>query len=404
MSSFARRLATLCGVLALIITSVTTAATQHGRSPFAATPVTETVTGWQVAEVIPLEIDGSPITLSPDGSAIAGIGVDGGFCTWSVPDLDPTCAGSDLDIDPDSLAWAPDSSAVAFSVLAYRYVIDGDIFIFERADGTIHNVTDDGTDRMSLIDDEEVPAPVDVMPAWTPDSDEIVFSRTVYDGREELSNELMRVPRRGGDLETLLSLRSLPASIYLPMRVLADGSVLYTVGFNDQSESTNGIWRLWPDGEATQLMPGDADADFPIPVINSVWEGNGELRILGYSPVLLQGFEVDSQVAFLWSSVSGEPEPVDAGFEPTSTRVFSGEFSPDGETILTLERSMTHESQVSLSGPTTSTVELPETSVDTAPKRPMYTFIDWTSTNLVFVPPYLTNSGYLLVMEPSTSS
>jgi WD40 repeat protein len=354
MPSSSSKLATLLGVLALIFSAITAASAKQGHSPFAATPVAESVSGLQVAEVVPLALDGSPITLSPDGSVIAGIGVDAGLCIWSVPDLGPTCAGSDLDIDPDSIVWAPDSSAVAFSVLAYTYVIDGDIFVYELADGKIHNITDDGTDRVSLIDDEAAPAPVDVMPAWTSDSAEIVFSRTLFDDREELSNDLMRVPRTGGVPETLFSIRSLPASIFLPMRVLMDGSVLYTVAFNDQSEPQNGIWRLSPEGEATQLMPGDADANYPMPVINGVWEGGGELRIVGHSPVLLQDLEHKSPVAFTWSSVTGKPEPIEAGVDPTTTRVYSGEFSPDGETLLTLERPITFVPQVSLTDQTTA--------------------------------------------------
>jgi WD40 repeat protein len=398
------RFATLFWVLVLTITTVTTSAAQQGHSPFAATPVAETVSGWQVAEVTPLDLEGTPLTLSPDGSFIAGVSVDGGFCIWSVPDLNPTCAGADLDIDPDSLAWAPDSSAIAFSVQAYRLIIDGDIFVFELADGGIHNVTDDGLVRMIVTDGEESPAPVDVMPAWTPDSAGIVFSRTVYDDREELSNELMRVPRTGGEPETLLSLRGLPGSIYLPLRVLADGSVLYTVGFNDQSEPQNGIWRLSPQGEATQLMPGDANAEFPIPVINGVWEDNGEIRIVGHSPVLLQQLDLESPVAFTWSSVTGEPEPVIAEVDSTTKRVYSGEFSPDGGTLLTLERSVNLWPQVSLYGPTTSTVVLPEISAEIGPGRPIFTFINWSSANLVLVPPVLTDGGYLLEMKPSTSS
>jgi WD40 repeat protein len=404
MPSSSSKLATLFWVLVLTITSVTTSAAQQGHSPLAATPVAETISGWQVAEITPLDVEGTPVTLSPDGSFIAGVSMDGGFCIWSVPDLDPTCAGSDLDIDPDSLAWAPDSSVVAFSVQAYRMMIDGDIFVFELADGDIHNVTDDGLVRMNVTDGEESSTPVDVMPAWTPDSAEIVFSRTVYDDREELSNELMRIPRIGGEPETLLSLRGLPASIYLPMRVLADGSVLYTVGLTDQSEPQNGIWRLSPQGEATQLMAGGANADFPMPVINGVWEGNGEVRIVGHSSVLLQQFEIESPVAFTWSSVTGEPEPVIAGVDSTTKRVYSGEFSPDGGTLLALERSVDLWPQVSLYGPSTSTVVLPEISAEIGPGRPIYTFIDWSSANVVLVPPFLTDGGYLLEMKPNTSS
>jgi hypothetical protein len=141
-----------------------------------------------------------------------------------------------------------------------------------------------------------------------------------------------------------------------------------------------------------------------MPVINGVWEGNGELHIVGHSPVLLQQFELESPVAFTWSSVTGEPEPVIAGADSTSKRVYSGEFSPDGGTLLTLERSVDLWPQISLYGPSTSTVVLPEISAEIGPGRPIYTFIDWSSANLVLVPPFLTDGGYLLEMKPSTTS
>ena len=90
MPSSPSKLAILLGVVAIMFSVTAAASAQQGHSPFAATPVAESVSGWEVAEVVPVALDGSPITLSPDGSFIAGIGVDAGFCIWSVPDLDPT--------------------------------------------------------------------------------------------------------------------------------------------------------------------------------------------------------------------------------------------------------------------------------------------------------------------------
>ena len=392
-------------VATLLAATLVPATAQRGHNPYPATPVAEANgPGWQVAEVTPLELDGVPVTIAPDGSAIAGIGKDGGLCTWSVPELDPTCTGSGLDIDPDSLAWAPDSSAVAFSVLAFTYVIDGDIFVLERADGAIHNVTDDGIEDANLLDSESPPTPIDVMPAWTPDSAAIVFSRTVYDDREALSNEIMRVARTGGEQETLLGLPGMPGSIFLPMRVLRDGSILYTVAFSDQSEPTNGIWRLSPSGEATQLMQGDESATFPVPVINSVWEAEGELRIAGHSPVLVAQFAMDTPFAFTWSSTTGTARVLDTSIDPGTTSVYPGTFSPDGGTLLTLERPIDRGPYVHLQGPATSTVDLPEASAVSGPGRPRYASPIWSSANLVLIPPLWTDGSYLLTMEPATAS
>jgi hypothetical protein len=394
----------VAAVIVTITMTVPPLAAQQGHSPFQATPVAGDVTGWQVAEVTPLDIAGTAVSLSPDGTTIAGFDPDARLCFWTVPNLEQTCAdappGEPVRIDPDSIAWAPDSSAVAYSVPAYQFFIDGDIYVVDRESGTTSNITDDGIEDVSLMAEDAEPTPIDVMPAWTPDSAAIVFSRTVWDDREEMSNEIMRVPRDGSEPETLLSLAGLPAAIYLPMRVLSDGSILYTVGFSDLDEPTNGLWMLSPDGEATQLMPGNAEAAFPTPLVNDVWEGDGELRVAGFSPLLVSQSDPTTQVSFVWSSVTGEAVPIEGSTGDTPGILFAGAISPDGQTLLSIERPIGQMPLVALQGPETSATELAEFDAETGPGRPRYITATWSDTNLVLISPVLTDGAYLVTVEP----
>jgi hypothetical protein len=42
----------------------------------------------------PLDIDGFPLALSPDGASVAGVDAAGGqFCVWNLATLEPTCDG-----------------------------------------------------------------------------------------------------------------------------------------------------------------------------------------------------------------------------------------------------------------------------------------------------------------------
>jgi len=401
---FRRPIVTL-GVLAgLLAATLAPATAQQGHNPFPATPVAGGAgSGWEVVEVTPLELEGAAIAISPDGSAIAGVGPEGEFCAWSVPDLEPTCAEADLAIDPDSIAWAPDSTAVAFSVRAFQFGTDGDIYVFETASGEIVNVTDDGLEDASLFSSEE-PIPIDVMPAWMPDSQALVFSRTIFDDREEYSNEIMRVRRTGGEAATLLSLPGLPGAIFLPMHVLEDGSVLYSVGFSDQSEPLNGLWRLPPGEDPVQLMPGTESDPFPIPMINDVWEGNGEFRIVGHSPFLAGQLDLTTPFTFTWSSATGEAVPLTPASDAEPTVTWPGAWAPDGETLLTLERPVGQQPLVGFQGAVASTAELPETGAEPGPGRPRFVSATWSSANTVLIPPLLTNGAYLLTVAPVPGS
>ncbi len=83
--------------------------------------------GWRAAEEREITVEGQPVLLSPDGGWLAGSGPEDSFCVWEVATLDAACDGEGLAIRPETIAWAPDSSAVAFSLNAVQLLTDSDL-------------------------------------------------------------------------------------------------------------------------------------------------------------------------------------------------------------------------------------------------------------------------------------
>lgn len=97
----------------------------------------------QPSSATPVEVDGFPLSLSPDGSLLAGMGADGRqFCVWDIDRLESRCDGDLPDlVEVRSIAWSPDSTAVAFSLGVLNRLTDSDLYIFDAVTGTLDNLT-----------------------------------------------------------------------------------------------------------------------------------------------------------------------------------------------------------------------------------------------------------------------
>ncbi len=154
---------------------------------------------WEVTGRDGVFIEDELITLSPDGQWIAGIDMDNAFCVWELATGDATCAGADLDIDRETIRWAPDSTAVAFSHGPLEYAQDTDIFVFERETGVLTNLTDDGYEGTSFSPEIDA-LPVDLYPNWSADSQTLTFIRCDVATTDRLfTTELVSIPRAGGE-------------------------------------------------------------------------------------------------------------------------------------------------------------------------------------------------------------
>lgn len=154
------------------------------------------------ATVTPLSLDGQPMSLSPDGTSLAGTS-DDQFCVWSVPDLDPSCADfPEVSlVEPRSVSWSPDSSHVAFSLNAPMYFRDSDIFIFSADDATLTNLTsENGGETAPDLMNADTPQQVDPWPTWSPDGSELAFARTPWSqDSNDRSTTIMTIPANGGE-------------------------------------------------------------------------------------------------------------------------------------------------------------------------------------------------------------
>ncbi|HEU0163501.1 MAG TPA: hypothetical protein VFQ54_00580, partial [Thermomicrobiales bacterium] len=155
-----------------------------------------------------ISLDGTPVAISPDGKRIAGLGPDHTFCVWRISTRKATCSDEISSITPDTIRWAPDSSAVAFSQNAAINFVDSDIYVFDIASGKVKDVTDDSYDgNLSLDTDTETRATinVDINPGWSPDGKDLIFARTVWGTATGMGSQLMKVSRDGGDPVTLFT-------------------------------------------------------------------------------------------------------------------------------------------------------------------------------------------------------
>lgn len=409
---FHRLITALMGCLALISVSLTPVLAQQAHNPpgdnpeSPATPGAAVATsGWQVANVTPLAIDGSAVALSPDGAWLAGVAGPKVLCVWRVDSLERTCVDTEESIEINSLAWAPDSSAVAFSFDAFRLFVDSDLMVYDVADGTLSNVTDDGHDgNMGFGDDTTEAFPVDVMPAWTADSQTLIFSRGIWPIPDTAESTVASVARTGGDVTTLATHRGVPFAIFTPLKVLASGTVMYTIAASDLDEPANGIWQFDPDGTKTQLISGTRDDDFPSPVVTDAWEGDGELRIAALSPILAGQFSTTQPWAFTWSSVTDTIEPLTTPADDPGRHAFAGTLSPDGGTLLTLLTGAQGPA-LQLTGPANSITDLPEVDEPmSGGPRPTYLAPDWANPTTILVQRTVGDTAYLVTVEPVSGS
>ncbi len=173
------------------------------------------------------------------------------------------------------MTWAPDSTAVAFSLDTPLVFRDSDVYVFEVGTGTLENLTQDDPNGTSAdepaIGDDGPEVPVDLYPAWSPDSQELVFARTAWGGEGDYETSLKTIPRSGGDPEVLFpvtSNRSL--SIASPMIWQEDGTIFLSIWPGELNDAQNSIWRLSGESDMEHVLPGAADDDVPLPSLADI--------------------------------------------------------------------------------------------------------------------------------------
>ncbi|HET9548116.1 MAG TPA: hypothetical protein VFO97_09785 [Desertimonas sp.] len=219
---------------------------------------------WRIAQIRGIGVDGEISSMSPDGDWLAGIGPEGTLCLWEVDTLTPSCDDTELPISRQtplpSMAWAPDSSAVAFDLNALVFGIDSDIYVYDVADAELANVTEDGYAGSAL--DAPTATPIDIAPTWSPDGSQLAFVRSPVGDGDSRSTTIMRVDRGGGDPVPIHRLDvDEPFAVWTPMHWLADDTILYAQTAVDVEDSANGIWRVALDGGTPSRLKLDSSEE-----------------------------------------------------------------------------------------------------------------------------------------------
>lgn len=397
--------------LVLTLLGTTTAFAQHDPRPPAfptataiattiatdtadpASPAASPVAGGALAvgDLRTLSVEGQPMAISPDGKWVAGPGPDRDFCIWDVATLKPQCASDrkPMPVQLETVTWAPDSSAVAFSLDAARLLVDSDIYVMD-IDGTLHDLTDDGdNDEVSLAQDA-AEVPVDMYPAWSPDSSQLAFARTTWGG-DERSTALYTIGREGGEPDQRLVVSPQePFVIYSPLHWLDDGTIVFSVLHADPENRQNGVWRLTGSGGVERIIAGDETAEIPTPFVNDVSPDGRWATVVSMS--LANQFPSDTPAYFIVDLTTGEVYPVAvADPAPGAWIVSAGTFLPDGNSLLSVELSENRPRLVrsGLDGSALASVDLPENTGGPASYRGLSIADDGT----VFMPTLATEEG-----------
>lgn len=376
--------------LLLLITAstVSPARAQPDASPVASPAATA---AWTVAESRPLAVDGNLIALSPDGKWIAGTDPMGEHvCLWEVESLDPTCQESAGEIDVRSIAWAPDSTAVAYSLDAMLGNVESDIYVVDVAAGSVTNLTDDGVDGTFRPWDGV--DSLDTYPTWTRDSQHLTFVRTTHDpAAEHTATTLMTIAREGGKPKTLPWQSDQFFAISAPMTYLADGSLLFADWSVDLENPNVGWWLLSPSGEASLMLGTAKQSPFAYADIMDVWEGDGVVKVAGLA---------SEARPFVLTLGQNEPVPL-ATPERDRRPLASMLFAPNGHHLLGLFDGPGGQNQAMLLGETPAAIELGTPGdVQTGVMLPnMRT--NWSDANLLLIPGPFADSPLLLTMEPT---
>ncbi len=311
----------------------------------AITPAVAQGADWQVTDVRTLEpSEARARLLSPDGTMIFDASEDrpDEICIIDIESNEDRCGSlppgitemiselegnhlySTLGVDLQSATWAPDSSAVAFS-LNRNTAIDSDIYLLDAATGDVSNLTDDGIeDLRDMAREEEVMT--DTFPAWTPEGDALIFHRFNHGTRDA---RIMRLPLDASEPEAIATFPD-DAVPFLksPIHPLPDGTLLFSTTYTGYEQS--GIVRTAPDGTMEVLISNDEEPGVDVPGFDGV-------DLLGVSPdgssflvmrpvVLME--DLDKPNIFLVDMTTGEESPIEG-------RMYAPPiFSPDGSAVL----------------------------------------------------------------------
>ena len=309
-------------------------------TPGAGTPATDSATlAITSQETLGSEI-GQALSLSPDGRwvALARLApveerdTADEICAYPIVTREaPTCVDyTGAPIAADSVAWSPDSTRFVFTEDLPRRLVDPDIWVFDRDDATITDLTDDGVEG-DVIDATGAPL-IDVAPAWSPDGEQIAFARSVntpFGGTGAQDTTIQRISADGGEPTEVTTVSDQWLAVYAGIRWLPDDTILYSVDQPDP-DTTDGLWAVSADGGDPEQLFRTDEVGLDAAILADVSVGGLGLLLTGTD-------DGDPRVGryAIVDLTTGDIEPVTiATDQPVAPVVSAAGFSPDGGALL----------------------------------------------------------------------
>lgn len=214
--------------------------------------------------------DGEVLLLSPDGLSLLVAGDDGMLCVTAIDaQSKPACQDTRdklRSLSYDFFAWSPDGRYLALHEEALRFFHDSDIWIWDLQENELRNLTDDNYSGNIITENREQLAQVDVAPAWAPDSQTLVFARSLRDEEGWLGTQLYTISVESVEPVLLADIADeTPFVISSPLYWPADGSSLYYSVAYPRNTGSDGLWRLdLTTGDRTHLLPYEEERRWPV--------------------------------------------------------------------------------------------------------------------------------------------
>lgn len=358
-------------------------------------PASAQDTGWQVTHSIELEPEREFLLLSPDGRKIFEVNPHepAEICVQNISMFETTCDGIPGGIiDPASVTWAPDSSAVAFSIDWLQSGIDSDIFVQDAETGAVMNLTDDGVEEYYEATE---PFAMDTYPSWAVNSGSLVFQRASQDQPE---HPIMRIARDGGEPEVVATFPDGVAPVINGrVHLLGDGTRLFsTIPNPREPELAHGVFRMTPDGRTDMIVPGPEDGRYATSLLDI--SPDGRTMLVAQPHLMIEN--PAAPYVFLMDAASGEE------LVPIEGNVVAPIFLPDGSGVLAAtlneDRSLTL-TIMTLDNTATELVTLPaaepEPGLAAVGVSPSLT---WSEVNVILV--HTSPGTTLLQVEPGSGA
>jgi Tol biopolymer transport system component len=287
------------------------------------------------------------LSLSPDGTMVVALanGSDS-LCTVSVPDGEEiACADLTerrIRLREDDIAWAPDSSGVAFAEETLTQFVDGDLWLMNAATGELTDLTDDGYEGdlpFFGLNEIEQEIYADVLPTWSPDGATIAFSRAVFSpDLPDPSSELWLIDVATGETTKLAVVADDEfGAIYATMAWSPDGGTIYaSINQSAAENPEDGIWAFdAATGEGKQLIGPLPDLENSVPAVLSVSPAGDVMTV--FDPYLASSMVAEVSGYGLLSLDDGSYTPIEPPDDLTTADggvVSSPTIAPDGRTLL----------------------------------------------------------------------